>query len=97
MTTGSISPTEFLRKLRCTIAAKLGAAVGGLTPIINAPNTAILGVGRLRDDTAWTDYGTPYRVSRLTLSLTWDHRAFDGAPAAEFCRAIKHHLENVGE
>ena len=24
----------------------------------------------------------------MTLSLTWDHRAFDGAPAAEFCKAI---------
>ena len=63
--------------------------VDGFTPIINAPNTAILGVGRLRDDVAWSDDGSPVKATRLTLSLTWDHRAFDGAPAAEFTRTIK--------
>ena len=62
--------------------------VDGFTPIINPPNTAILGVGRLRDDVAWTDDGAIRRVKRLTLSLTWDHRVFDGAPAAEFVRTI---------
>ncbi len=61
--------------------------VDGFTPVINPPNTAILGVGRLRDDVVANDgeFGT---VKRLTLSLTWDHRAFDGAPAAAFCRRI---------
>jgi len=67
--------------------------VDGFTPIINAPNTAILGVGRLRDDVAWSDLDSPVRSTRLTLSLTWDHRAFDGAPAAEFARSIKTNLE----
>ena len=62
--------------------------VDGFTPVINPPNAAILGVGRLRDDVAWTDDGTIRRVKRLTLSLTWDHRVFDGAPAAEFVRTI---------
>ena len=62
--------------------------VDGFTPVINPPNTAILGVGRLRDDVAWTDDGAIRRVKRLTLSLTWDHRVFDGAPAAEFVRTI---------
>ncbi len=62
------------------------------TPIVNPPNVAILGVGRLRDDTAW-DADTPRRVTRLTLSLTWDHRVADGAPAAEYCRAVKELLE----
>jgi len=62
--------------------------VDGFTPVINPPNAAILGVGRLRDDVAWTDNGTIRRVKRLTLSLTWDHRVFDGAPAAEFVRTI---------
>lgn len=69
--------------------------VDGFTPIINAPNTAILGVGRLRDDVAWNDDGQPVRAQRLTLSLTWDHRAFDGAPAAEFTRTIKRRLESL--
>ncbi len=63
------------------------------TPIINPPNAAILGVGRIRTDTAWTD-GAASPVSRMTLSLTWDHRVFDGAPAAEFAREIKNVLED---
>jgi pyruvate dehydrogenase E2 component (dihydrolipoamide acetyltransferase) len=67
--------------------------VNSFTPVINPPNTAILGVGRLRDDTVWRD-GTPRPSRRLTLSLTWDHRAFDGAPAASFCRAITEILEH---
>jgi pyruvate dehydrogenase E2 component (dihydrolipoamide acetyltransferase) len=33
-------------------------------------------------------------VKRLTLSLTWDHRAFDGAPAAAFCKTIADLLED---
>ena len=66
--------------------------VSSFTPVINPPNTAILGIGRLRDDTVWDD-GTPRPVRRLTLSLTWDHRAFDGAPAADFCRTIARLLE----
>jgi pyruvate dehydrogenase E2 component (dihydrolipoamide acetyltransferase) len=71
--------------------------VDAFTPVINPPNTAILGVGRLRNDTAWVGVGAkakPTMVQRLTLSLTWDHRAFDGAPAAEFCAKVKELLED---
>ena len=66
--------------------------VDGFTPIINPPNTAILGVGRLRDEVAW-DGDAPVKQTVLTLSLTWDHRAFDGAPAAEFAATVKRYLE----
>lgn len=62
--------------------------VDGFTPVINPPNAAILGVGRLRDDVVVKKKGKIHTVTRLTLSLTWDHRVFDGAPAAEFCRTI---------
>jgi len=61
--------------------------VDGFTPVINPPNTAILGVGRLRDDVVVDDGEVGVRT-RLTLSLTWDHRAFDGAPAAAFCKTV---------
>jgi pyruvate/2-oxoglutarate dehydrogenase complex dihydrolipoamide acyltransferase (E2) component len=63
------------------------------TPVINPPNTAILGVGRIRTETRWVE-GAPTPVSMMTLSLTWDHRAFDGAPAAEFAQKIVAFLEN---
>ncbi|MBM3827341.1 MAG: 2-oxo acid dehydrogenase subunit E2 [Actinobacteria bacterium] len=62
--------------------------VDGFTPIVNPPNTAILGVGRLRDDVVLGAKGKPTTVKRMTLSLTWDHRVFDGAPAAQFCKSI---------
>jgi pyruvate dehydrogenase E2 component (dihydrolipoamide acetyltransferase) len=61
--------------------------VDAFTPVINPPNVAILGVGRLRNDVVLDDGAVTTR-SRLTLSLTWDHRVLDGAPAAAFCRTI---------
>lgn len=49
---------------------------------------AIVGVGRIRNDTAWND-GTAEPRPTLTLSLTWDHRTLDGAPAARFAGAVR--------
>lgn len=65
--------------------------VDAFTPVINPPNTAILGVGRLRRDLVLVD-AAPTEVTRITLSLTWDHRVFDGAPAAAFAQSIVAHL-----
>jgi len=67
--------------------------VDGFTPVINPPNAAILGVSRIREDTAWDDQ-TPRKTSRMVISLTWDHRVLDGAPAADFASTIKSGLEN---
>tara|TARA_B100000686_G_C16732995_1_gene941874 strand:+ start:380 stop:1597 length:1218 start_codon:yes stop_codon:yes gene_type:complete len=67
------------------------------TPIINPPNTAILGIGQLRDGITWSEKGQPEKTAEMTLSLTWDHRAFDGAPAAEFARSIKRFLETTAQ
>ena len=67
--------------------------VDAFTPVINPPNAAILGVGRLRDDVVLVDGNVATR-KRLTLSLTWDHRVFDGAPAAAFCKSIVDLLAN---
>jgi len=66
------------------------------TPVINPPNSAILGVGRLRTETRWED-GVTSPMTIMTLSLTWDHRAFDGAPAAEFAQSIVQYLEDPAE
>ena len=68
--------------------------VDGFTPVINPPNTCILGVGRLRDDLVLDAAGQVTTTKRLTLSLTWDHRAFDGAPAAAFCQSIVQLLDS---
>lgn len=76
-----------------TVTALGMFGVDAFTPIINSPNTAILGVGRIRDDTVWTEGAAEPRPT-LTLSLTWDHRAFDGAPAARFAGAVRDWLES---
>ncbi len=62
------------------------------TPIVNPPNAAILGVGRIRDAVRW-DGDRPVRRQVMTLSLTWDHRVIDGAPAAEFASTVASYLE----
>ena len=71
--------------------------VDAFTPIISPPNTAILGVGRIRRDVDWDDDDRPVPRPTLTLSLTWDHRAFDGAPAAEFTPTVREVLESWGQ
>ena len=80
-----------------TVTAMGMYGVDAFTPIINPPNTAILGVGRIRRDVHWDDDDRAVPRPTLTLSLTWDHRAFDGAPAAEFTRTVREVLESWGE
>jgi pyruvate dehydrogenase E2 component (dihydrolipoamide acetyltransferase) len=66
----------------------LGAyGIDAFTPILNAPQVAILGVGRIAErfvregsDGTWRKF--------VTLSLTFDHRAVDGAPAAQFLQTL---------
>jgi pyruvate/2-oxoglutarate dehydrogenase complex dihydrolipoamide acyltransferase (E2) component len=73
----------------------LGArGVDFFTPVVNPPNVAILGVGRVRDTTVWDDDDRPARARSLTLSLTIDHRAVDGAPAADFLATIRDLLQS---
>ena len=62
------------------------------TPIINPPEAAILGVGRIREKPIVVNEEIKVRPV-MTLSLTFDHRIVDGAPAAEFLRKIKEKIE----
>ncbi len=66
--------------------------VDTFTPILNTPESGILGVGRIYDGVAWHGE-TPVRRKALRLSLTWDHRVLDGAPAAEFLVEVRGYLE----
>ena len=63
------------------------------TPVITPGQVAILGVGRLRDSVRWEE-DTPVKTQVLTLSITFDHRAVDGAPAAEYLRSVAARLAN---
>ncbi|WP_028809986.1 dihydrolipoamide acetyltransferase family protein [Streptomyces sp. 351MFTsu5.1] len=84
--TGRISPAQ-LEGATFTVTSLGGYGVDFFTPVINPGNVAILGVGRLRDGVEWAD-DRPLRTRVLTLSLTFDHRAVDGAPAAEYLRTL---------
>jgi pyruvate dehydrogenase E2 component (dihydrolipoamide acetyltransferase) len=72
----------------------LGAyEIDAFTPIINFPECAILGVGRLVPQVVPVGNQPAIRMM-LTLSLTFDHRVVDGAPAAAFLQRIKQFVEH---
>ena len=62
------------------------------TPIINLPEAAILGVGKIETDLIFQERQIVER-KRLPLSLTFDHRAIDGAPAARFLHTVISYLQ----
>ncbi len=70
-----------------TISALGMYGVDSFTPIINTPQAGILGVNRIFDGVAW-DGDRPLKAKKMNLSLTWDHRVLDGAPAAEFLAEV---------
>lgn len=62
--------------------------IDAFTPLINLPECAILGVGRIRTKPAVHDGEVCVR-HMMALSLTFDHRIVDGAPAARFLQQVK--------
>lgn len=66
--------------------------VDAFTPVINVPELAILGVGRIQDKVVPFEGEIKVR-KMITLSLVFDHRLVDGAPAARFLQRIKEFVE----
>ena len=75
-----------------TITNLGGYGVEAFTPIINLPEAGILGVGRIARAPAVDNDQLVIR-DQMTLSLAFDHRVADGAPAARFLERIKQILE----
>ena len=74
----------------------LGAfGVEFFTPILNTPQSAILGLGAIRRE-AIPDGDQIVARDQLPLSLTFDHRVADGAPAARFLQTLAGMIENPG-
>ena len=67
--------------------------IDAFTPIINLPEAAILGVGRIQSKAVFKD-GELVELQMWTLSMTFDHRLVDGGPAARFLQRIKQLVEN---
>jgi pyruvate dehydrogenase E2 component (dihydrolipoamide acetyltransferase) len=78
-----------------TVSSLGGIGGGHFTPVINAPEVAILGLGKAE----WrqvSDDGREWRARlSLPLSLSFDHRAFDGAAAARFNRTLAGYLADL--
>ena len=66
--------------------------IDAFTPVLNPPESAILGVGALREKAVAHDGEVVAQLS-VTLSLTFDHRIIDGAPAARFLARIRELIE----
>jgi pyruvate dehydrogenase E2 component (dihydrolipoamide acetyltransferase) len=78
----------------CFTISSLGHIGGtGFTPIINAPEVAILGVCRSQQRFVPGAEGRPELRQFLPLSLSYDHRVINGAEAARFTRAVAGWLE----
>ncbi len=91
--TGSIDP-DLMTGGTFTVS-NLGAyEVEHFTPVINPPQTGILGVNTLQQRVREVD-GKIEIYQAMSISLTYDHRALDGAPASRFLRDLKRNLENI--
>jgi pyruvate dehydrogenase E2 component (dihydrolipoamide acetyltransferase) len=79
----------------CFTVSSLGGIAGsGFTPIINAPEVAILGAAKARMEPRWDGQQFVPRFI-LPLTLSWDHRAIDGAIAARFLADLVHYLQDL--
>lgn len=67
------------------------------TPIINAPQICILGIGRFTDRAVRAEGGGIDLRPHVGLSLTFDHRALDGAPAGDLLTSICEEIEGMGK
>lgn len=69
--------------------SNLGAfGIDAFTPILNYPETAMLGLGQIRKEAVVLGSGEVAARDQITLSLTFDHRVVDGAPAARFLQSL---------
>ena len=73
-----------------------GLGVDWFTPVLNPPQCAILGVGRVRQAAVVVDRSMQFR-DVATLVLTFDHRAIDGAPCARFLADLRTRIEDPNQ
>ena len=91
---GTIAP-DFLSGGTFTVSNIGSFGIETFTPVINLPQTAILGVGAITPRPAVAADGTIGVEQRLNLSLTIDHQVIDGADGARFLRDLVAAIENI--
>ena len=90
---GKLTPSE-MQGATFTISSLGGIGGSAFTPIVNAPEVAILGVVRSKMAPVWNGEAFVPRLM-LPLCLSYDHRVIDGAAAARFARHLATVLEDV--
>ncbi len=90
---GKLAPAE-MQGATFTISSLGGIGGTAFTPIVNAPEVAILGVVRSRMAPVWDGEAFQPRLM-LPLCLSYDHRVIDGAAAARFMRRLAEILEDM--
>ncbi|MBQ3219192.1 MAG: 2-oxo acid dehydrogenase subunit E2 [Clostridia bacterium] len=90
---GKLSP-ELLTGGSFTISNVGTMGIESFTPVVNPPQTGILGVNTLETRVKLGKNGEIIPYTSMALSLSYDHRALDGAPASRFLKELKDYLEN---
>ena len=90
---GKLAP-EFLTGGSFTISNVGTMGIESFTPVVNPPQTGILGVNTLETRVKVNKEGEIVPYTAMALSLSYDHRALDGAPASRFLKDLKDYLEN---
>ena len=88
-------PPDYLGGGTFTVSNIGSFGIETFTPVINLPQTAILGVGAITPRPALAPDGTVGVEQRLNLSLTIDHQVIDGADGARFLRDLVAAIENI--
>ncbi len=90
---GKLAP-ELLTGGSFTISNVGTMGIESFTPVVNPPQTGILGVNTLETRIKLGKDGEIIPYTAMALSLSYDHRALDGAPASRFLKELKDYLEN---
>jgi pyruvate dehydrogenase E2 component (dihydrolipoamide acetyltransferase) len=84
---------ELLTGSTFTITNLGASGIEYFTPILNTPETGILGVGSFQDELALDEEGKVQAIKKIPLSLTFDHQIVDGATSAEFLNILAKYIE----
>lgn len=90
---GKIAP-DLLTGGSFTVSNVGTMGIESFTPVVNPPQTGILGVNTLETRIKLGKNGEMIPYTAMSLSLSYDHRALDGAPASRFLKELKEYLEN---
>lgn len=91
---GNINP-EMLQGATFTLTNLGSYGIEMFTPVLNPPQVGILGINAIVYRPAEIGGGALGFIPRIGLSLTFDHRAIDGAPAAAFLKEVATEIENL--